>query len=164
MVEKAKNFLGDFMNGGVNNVSLLSARSKLNTSKVNLASPKSNVDDKSQQSFDSNSRKNSTQVLPQLKTSSSNVRSKFFKQPSLEDEEEEEEAKAMNVSRVSNAKTVPQKKVSQIGLNRLESQNQDYEGPDEKDDLAKIIMKKQRSSALQPLKIQTLNLLTTKND
>ena len=47
MVEKAKNFLGDQLNGGVNNVSLLSARSKLNTSKVNLASPKSNVDDKS---------------------------------------------------------------------------------------------------------------------
>ena len=47
MVEKAKNFWGDFMNGGVNNVSLLSARSKLNTSKVNLASQRSNVDDKS---------------------------------------------------------------------------------------------------------------------
>ena len=47
MVEKAKNFLGDQLNGGVGNVSLLSARSKLNTSKVNLASQKSNVDDKS---------------------------------------------------------------------------------------------------------------------
>ena len=46
----------------------------------------------------------------------------------------------MNISRVSNAKTVPQEKVSQIGLNRFESQNLDYEGPDEKDDLAKIIL------------------------
>ena len=75
----------------------------------------------------------------------------------------------INVSRNSNAipdvrKNGPSKKVSSISFNRLEAQNYDNEASDDKEDLAKIILKKQRSSALEPLKLQTLNLVTTKND
>jgi hypothetical protein len=44
----------------------------------------------------------------------------------LDDEDEsEDEKKALNVSRVSNAKTAPQKNQSQMGLNRFEMQ-EDY--------------------------------------
>jgi hypothetical protein len=61
-VEKAQNFLGDHLGGGLNNVSLLSARSKHNTSSAKLVS--GNLDATSQQSFDSNSRKVGSPVSP----------------------------------------------------------------------------------------------------
>ncbi len=64
MVEKAQNFLGDHLLGGVNNVSLLSARSKLNTSAVKLTSPRGNIDVTSQKSSDSNARKVGSPVSP----------------------------------------------------------------------------------------------------
>ena len=106
-VEKAQNFLGDHLGGGVNNLSLMSPKSKLNTSSAKLMA--GNNDATSQKSFDSNTRKVGSPVSPSYKASTSNVRSKFFNQPNLEDEEEqeEEEVKAVNVSRVSNAKTAP---------------------------------------------------------
>ena len=95
-----------------------------------------------------------------MKPSTSNVRSKFFQQPSLDDEaSDSEEVKAVNVSRVSNAKTAPQKKVSQMGLNRFETQDDYMYDQNEKLDLAKVILQKQRSAALQPLRVQTLNIV-----
>jgi hypothetical protein len=62
----------------------------------------------------------------------------------LEDEEEqdEEEVKAVNVSRVSNAKTAPNKKVSQVGINRFEVQNDDFGAENDHADLAKRILQK----------------------
>ena len=44
MVEKAKNFLGDQLNGGVYNVSLLSPKNKPTTGSVKLLSSRGNSD------------------------------------------------------------------------------------------------------------------------